>query len=410
MSKFLTIATKDVRVTTRDRSALLTLIAMPLVIITILGLALGGTFSGRTSFSRIDVAIVDHDRGEIASRIVDALSSDRFEDLFNVTMMGEERARTGIARGDLAAALVIPKDFSEAIEDGRSTELRVLADPGQELGSGILRGVVRAIATRISAVQVGVKTAVIELQGVGALPGVADPAGGSVNPQNPVSDLIEGMSGADYRSQIAVKDAEVRQRRSLSSFQYYSAGMAVLFVLFSAMFGAFSLIHERDGQTLARLFSAPVGRASVLGGKLLGTYFVGIVQFSVLVVATRVIYGVDWGRSPAGLVALVLATVFASTGVSAFIAAVAKTTRAASVIAQLMIQGMGAVGGSMIPLTAMPSWMRGVSKLTVNGWAMEGFTRLMSGGSAADIRSAFFALVAIGTLFFLVGTWRLRYE
>src|SRR5262245_59135038 len=57
-----TLALKDLRALARDRRAVVILLAMPLVVILVLGLALGETF-GQKPDDRLRVSIVDEDRG-----------------------------------------------------------------------------------------------------------------------------------------------------------------------------------------------------------------------------------------------------------------------------------------------------------------------------------------------------------
>ncbi len=62
-----------------------------------------------------------------------------------------------VANGDLAAALVIPKGFSDALGQG-TVKLEVLVDPGAEVSAGIWESIVRSVAVRYSTVVVVVRT------------------------------------------------------------------------------------------------------------------------------------------------------------------------------------------------------------------------------------------------------------
>src|SRR5262249_43431738 len=62
-------------------------------------------------------------------------------------------------------------------------------------------------------------------------------------------------------------------RLTTSSFEQNVPGFSVMFVLMSMLFGvAFGLRDERDCGTVTRLRVAPIGRVTVLGGKLLARY------------------------------------------------------------------------------------------------------------------------------------------
>jgi len=401
--KLLTVALKDVKITVRDREALLILLAMPFIIIAILGLALGETFSGSPRLSKYDVAVVDKDKGELAKLFIDkTLKSDDLSRLLKVTEMTEDEARKLVSMGDLAAGIIIPKGFSEKIKRGEGGKLEVIGDPGQKIRAAIVEGITRSFARRVSAVTIGVKTPLNILVESKAISPLELPATTGL--------LTKEARSAVTKPFIRVQEETKAAERGLSAIQYYSAGMAVMFILFSAMFGAVSLIDERHNMTLARLLTTPSRNSSILGGKLVGVFFIGILQFSALVLATRLMFGVQWGNSLPGLVVLVVSTVLASTGMSIFIAAAAKTTKAAAAMSQVLIQGMAALGGSMVPLQAFPDWLKNISQFTINYWAMNGFTQLMNGKSFEVIILPSIILLSFCVIFLSLGIWRFRFE
>jgi len=401
--KLLTVALKDVKITVRDREALLILLAMPFIIIAILGLALGETFSGSPRLSKYDVAVVDKDKGELAKLFIDkTLKSDDLSKLLKVTKKTEDEARKLVSMGDLAAGIIIPKGFSEKIKRGEGGKLEVIGDPGQKIRAAIVEGITRSFARRVSAVTIGVKTPLNILVESKAISPLELPATTGL--------LTKEARSAVTKPFIRVQEETKAAERGLSAIQYYSAGMAVMFILFSAMFGAVSLIDERHNMTLARLLTTPSRNSSILGGKLVGVFFIGILQFSALVLATRLMFGVQWGNSLPGLVVLVVSTVLASTGMSIFIAAAAKTTKAAAAMSQVLIQGMAALGGSMVPLQAFPDWLKNISQFTINYWAMNGFTQLMNGKSFEVIILPSIILLSFCVIFLSLGIWRFRFE
>jgi ABC-2 type transport system permease protein len=184
--------------------------------------------------------------------------------------------------------------------------------------------------------------------------------------------------------------------------------MSVMFIMFGAMFGAFALVGERDEWTLPRLMMTPASRMDIVGGKMLGVFLVGITQFAVLWAFTSAI-GVQWG-DPVAIAALAIALVAAATGMSILIAAIAKTTRSVSGIAQIVIQFMAAVGGSFFPVAQFPAWLQPLHYFTVNGWAIDGILETMRGGSIVSVIPSIVALLGMALLFFALGAWRLRWE
>ncbi len=400
--KLLSIAVKDTKVLIRDWKALAILIAMPFILISLLGMALGGLWSGESGISKFDVGVVNIDQGELASVFIkDVLKSKDMAKMLNVSEVSESEARKSVESGDLAAAVVIPKGFTDKIMSGKNAGMEVLGDPGQEVRAGIIRSIANAYASRLSSVMIGAEVPVGFLMKTGAVP--PDQA------ESVVHQLVEEAKAASENPQITVAKGSLAKQRELTAIEYYSAGMSVMFLMFGSMYGAFSLLDERRQFTLMRLMSTPTSRLTILGGKLAGIFLIGVLQFSVLVLVTRLVYGVKWGSVPEVAV-LTAATVLATTGLAVFISSIGKTRGAVAGISELIIQPMAVLGGSMIPLIAFPPWLQAVSRFTINYWAISGFRDLMLGKGIESIVQPVLVLIVIAAVFMALGVWRFKYE
>ncbi len=97
---------------------------------------------------------------------------------------------------------------------------------------------------------------------------------------------------------VAVRDVSATSKE-LDQKSFFAAGMAMFFLFFTVQFGMTSLLEERNGGTLARLLAAPISRTSILGGKLLTNFLLGVISMAVLVVATSLLFGRRGGTRPA---------------------------------------------------------------------------------------------------------------
>ncbi|MCK4377143.1 MAG: ABC transporter permease [Actinomycetia bacterium] len=402
--KLINIALKDVKIVFRDKMALLILLAMPFILMTIMGMALGGLFSKGPELSKIDVAVVNYDDGKVSEDFIEEiLKGDELSKLLNVKEMDKKRAMNLVRIGDISSVIIIPSDFTSQIMKNKSTEMKVYGDPGQEIRASIVRSITNAYTNKVSSVMVGVRTGWESLTKLGKKTNLTEIA-------RYIPFMINEMIEKDVEDLVKIEEENTSQKESLSSMQYYAAGMSTMFVLFSAMFGADSILKERDDKTLARLLSSPMKKHSVLGGKLLGIFIIGILQFTAYITATKLIFNVNWGRSIIGLVLLPISTVLATTGMTIFFASIAKTRNAVGGISQIFIQSMSALGGSMFPTSLLPPWLRFFSNFTINKWSMDGFLSLMSGAGVISISKSIIVLLAIALVFFILGIWRFSYE
>jgi ABC-2 type transport system permease protein len=393
------IGMKDLKVTLRDRAATGILLAMPMLLIVILGSALGNL---NDNVSRIPVGVVNLDEGDVGARIADSFFTDeQLRKLFNASRMRDAAAaRAEVERGNLAGVLVLPHDLTRRVNTGKPSELVVYVDPGRQISGTVFRSVAEGVSTQVSAAAIAARTAAFYSQSLG----VADPSFvGSV-----IGKAVRSASETAALSAVVLKESTASQGKEISTVSYYACGMSVMFIMFGSMFGAFSLVRERDDWTLPRLMMTPAGRLDIVGGKMLGVFMVGVAQFTVLLAFTSAI-GVEWG-DPAATMAVALALVAAATGMAILIAAIGKTTRSVSGISQIVIQFMAVLGGSFFPVSQFPEWLQPFHYLTVNGWAIDGLLEVMRGGSITDVMPSIVVLLGMAVAFFAFGASRLSWE
>jgi len=178
--------------------------------------------------------------------------------------------------------------------------------------------------------------------------------------------------------------------------------MGVMYLLFTVSHGAGTFLKEREMNTLARMYQTPVQGWEIGAGKFAGIFITASLQITAVIIFAGVVYGVAWG-DPLGVAALSATAVFAASGIGLLIAAVSKSPAAADALGTAVVLPMAVMGGSMIPLFAMPPVMRSLSKVTVNGWALDGYVRLMfEGAGVADLLSHMLVLLGMGVLFILL--------
>ena len=127
--KFNIIAANDIRIFLRDRNAVILMFLLPMVIISVAGMALGGDFEQNI---QIDVLVVDLDNGDISKGFVEFLEEI---DILDVDMESNEfAARDRVKDQEYGRLIIIPRDFllgSNSPRNARdasiNTAIRVLA-------------------------------------------------------------------------------------------------------------------------------------------------------------------------------------------------------------------------------------------------------------------------------------------
>jgi ABC-2 type transport system permease protein len=386
VSAALVIAVKDLRQKLRDRSVLLMAVLAPLGLAFLFSTMLPNQETFHTTY-----AVVNLDGGEIAQGLVDGplagLATAGVADLS--TLATEADARAAVEAGDVAAAIVIPAGFTEAVQAGAPAQLLVIGGPSS-LSAEIARSVLAGFGSQITAIQVAVGTA---LAAAGEAP---DPA------------LARELAAAALAAPapIVLTTGETADRTA-SSKTYYGASMAVLFVFFAAQFGVLSLLAERRNGTLARMLAAPIAPATILLGKVLVSIVVASISMTVIVLATTFLMGADWG-DPMAVAALVLAVALAASGIATLIVGFARTEEQASSFIAVVALTLAVFGGSFFPMSQAPEGMATLSLVTPHAWFIRGINDLAAGGGIAVVGPSLAVLVAIGVVTGGIGLLRAR--
>lgn len=146
------------------------------------------------------------------------------------------------------------------------------------------------------------------------------------------------------------------------------------------------LTQYRETGVLRRLATTPASPSSILSAQLIVNLTITLTGSILALLATVLIYDVDWPVNPFGLLtAFVLSTVAVFT-LGLLIAAVAKNSRVASGVGMLVYFPMLFFAGVWTPGPAMPDGIRAIADFTHLGAATEAMTQPWLHGGWPDAK------------------------
>jgi len=158
---------------------------------------------------------------------------------------------------------------------------------------------------------------------------------------------------------------------------YYAGAVSILFLMFSAMQGAMSLIDERRSGMRLRLDLSVGGVAPLLGGRMLWLIGLGVAQALVLFAVAAVVYRVPLLQSLLPWLVTAICAAAASGGIALLLAAACQTREQAQTISTFVILILAAVGGSMAPRFLMPAALQAIGWLTPHAWVIEAYQAVL---------------------------------
>ncbi|MBT3322494.1 MAG: ABC transporter permease [Anaerolineae bacterium] len=412
-----TIALKDTLIAFRDRNAILLMIAAPLMISMIMGAAFGNMGGNTSPISEISLIIVNADKGELGKNFteiissIDVESSEGIKPLFAVEeYIDKDEAIAQVEIGKARGVLYIPVDFSTHVENrGESVNpplLEVYTDPSASISPGIIRGVVQRIVNGFNTISIGNNVAVEQIfenldeNSAQEIYANLENLEEIIIAENESFGKVEGR-----RERIIITSKTLGAGEDLDLLGYFVPSMSIFFLMFAAFEGTRSILEEERDGTLHRLMITPTSIIEILLGKIGGTFLTGILQFVILVAISALLFGVHWSDSLLPLILLTIVTVIAVTSLGAFLAGFSRNANQAGILGSTLNLVFAILGGNFILTTAFPDWLTIISKLTVNRWALDGFSTLaLSHGTLINILPNIAALLGMAIFYFTLAT------
>jgi ABC-2 type transport system permease protein len=404
MPKILTLGLKDLTLAFRDRAALILMLLAPFILTLGLGFVTG-RFSGgsQSGLSEIPVVIVNADADQLGDALADIFASEDLAELIAPTTVSDiAAARQQVLADEVAAAVIIPSGFTDAVLTGSSeiVKVEVHANPARPLSAGVVQAIVEEFLSRVQSGAVAGRVTLEQLVRTGRLAPQDAPA---------AAEEFARRQSAPTAGAITLRrdEAGTESRVEFDVLAYLAPAMALMFLMYTVGRGGATLLAERNAGTLARLLASPTSAAQVLGGKVFGIFLTGATQVGILILATTLMFGVRWGDW-AGVVALVLAAAAAATGWGMLLAAFAKSPAQVGSVGAALMLIFAILGGSFGPNVPLPDWVGVIARLTPNKWGIDGFAALGSGDTLIAIVPNLVALLAMGAALFAVAVFVFR--
>lgn len=414
MNGILTLALKDLRLLLRDRASLFWVVGWPLAMGLIFGSLMGGM--GARPSAGLRIAVVDQDSTAASRAFVGRL---RDSDALRVRETTLDSARTMVRRGDRVGYVLLKPGYGGNSGFGPRSPagLEVGMDPSRTAEKAYLEGLLMQTSFEGMQDQFSQPDSMRRL--VARSTAEVDTAAGIAPGQRArvkrfLASLDEYLGGVDtstfrqggmgFTGPSITSTAVVRESTGPRSGFEISFPIAILWALIGCTAGfAQSMVSERQQGTFLRLRTTPLARRDVLAGKGLACFLAGLGIIALLLAIGRGFLGVRMDN-PLGLAAAVLSATFCFTGIMMFISALGESPRAVAGAGWAILLLLSMTGGGMIPLIAMPPWMRAVSHVSPVRWGVLGLEgAIWRDFSAAEMLLPCGILVGVGIAAFLAG-------
>ncbi len=377
----------------RDRAALALSFVLPVAFFTIFAVIFGGMHD---TTPKITVILVDEDQSEASRQLAHGLEREasltvllkpaskvKAAELEYTAVTAEEAVKAG----DAPVALIIPKGFGQnPVSFGpgeHGAQIQLLNDASDAIAPQVVSGLLQKAAMTsmpVSMAEQGMKYTDRYIGGLtpdqrktveanlDALRKLQE-SGSTGSADSPGNTFSGGIVPVHAR-------AVVGQDKKSPMVSFYAAAIGVMFLLFTASGSAGSLLDEAESGTLDRVLSSRVTMTSLLGGKLVFNTLLAFIQLTVMFLWGWAVFHLDLFSHIPGFIVMGLCTAVAVAAFGMLLASLCRTRAQLGAVSTLVILIMSSVGGSMFPRYLMPPAMQKAGLLTINAWAIDGFTKV----------------------------------
>lgn len=354
-------------------------------------------FSGATDSSggppSIDVAVADLDQTGASKRLITAMERSSLNPKTTDSdgnTLGEDDVRQLVKRRKTSVGVVIPEGYGRhpVAADPKHPGVQLIVDETHPMEGQIVVGLMQ-----LAAGQALFDPAIRADPGDSEDPPKEEPASG-------------GMLLTVHTSGVAA-EAQKRQDR-VSPSLVWLAGLVPMFLLFSCSGAAQGMLEELASGATRRVLAAPVSAGHLLVGHMVFSMGLCLVQCISIYLFAWAVFGAPIWPIVGGLLVLTVATASATVGFGMLLASLVRHSEQLQTIGMVVVLAMSALGGSMLPRMFMPTWMRNLGLMTINGWAYDGFLDLARGDGLKAAALEIAVLFAIGAVLVGLGTFFLR--
>lgn len=196
---------------------------------------------------------------------------------------------------------------------------------------------------------------------------------------------------------VSAAEIDLASFGTTSYFSYLAGGMLAFIILFTAAFAGMSVVWDKRFGFMNKALSTPVGRGSIVVGKILQSTVRSLIQAAIVLVIAIVL-----GMDTANLSALTIGGSFVmlflmSFGLSSLFVMLALRSsdwQTQMAIINLLNLPLLFASNAMLPVKIMPDWLKTVIRFNPVSYAVDGVRQMLLGTGSAAASAAGYTVLA----------------
>jgi ABC-2 type transport system permease protein len=306
----------------RDRVTFAMIVGLPIIQLTLFGFAIN------TDPKHLPTAVIAGDDSTFTRSFVAAMKNSAYFEIVE-TLPDEEAGRRALAQGRVQFVLNIPADFSKRLLRGEHPSLLVEAD-----------------ATDPTATSLAAR----------ALPSLVDPVAAK-----DITGPLAHLNGKPPAFNVEVHN--LYNPEGITQYNVVPGLMGVILTMTLVMMTGLAITRERERGTMENLLATPVLPVEVMTGKIVPYVFIGLIQSTIILVATSFVFGVPFQGSVIAIYLAALLFIAANLTVGITLSSLAQNQLQAMQLTMFYFLPNILLSGFMFPFAGMPKWAQFIGNL-----------------------------------------------
>ena len=365
---FMAFVRKEFHHIFRDKTSMLILLVMPILMLVLFGYALN------TEVKNSKFAVYDPSHDEATRAIVEKLQINNYFILRKVLNSPDEVDKV-FKSGEVSMVVVFSENFYEKLLHGGGAQIQLIAD-------GSDPNTANTITTYASTIMASYQ---MELLKAGKIP-----------------------------YQITPEVKLLYNPSMVAAYNFVPGVMGMIILLICAMMTSVSITREKENGTMEILLVSPMKPLYVILSKAVPYFFLSIVNLFTILAISVYVMGVPIAGSFFWLIAISLLYIFVSLALGLLISSVVSTQMAAMLISAMgLMMPVMLLSGMMFPNENMPLFLRAISDFIPAKWYILAVKKIMIKGlgvSSILKELAILGVMAVSLIAISLRNFKIRLE
>jgi len=330
MIRLLAVVERDLKKFRRNPVVLGMSILMPIIYL----LILGNSFQGK--LTSLPVAVVSHDTGPFAKRVLENLTAIAAgPETFRLIVLQDEGAAVeGVRRGLYKAALVIPEDFDTKVTLNGRPEVGLFLDNTDGISSETIRNLVGAAL-------------------------------------GPIHD--EYVPIREKTNEVLLRDVNLYPK--VDYYQSLVPGVVIMAIFLGTLTtGAFNLVMDRFMGIDESYLLTPLSKSHIVSGLIISGLSITTVIATLIFIVSILITGIPFSRSIhqcISLFVIIVLTTLCLLSLMFLILGRVGHPRIVGILSGFLNVILFFPSGAIYPVASFPGWLRSFAKINPEAYAVD---------------------------------------